>query len=120
LRAGLITQQVTNWLNRISIVPLALCAVNCWILRTHERKRLLQLLIAALIGMVILQVGLFVLHPMLDAKIVDRDVVDAGNFFKLHRLYLVVATGQWGATLVYLWSTLALWGVAERPEVSHC
>src|SRR5580765_3635798 len=74
LRAGLITQQVTNWLNRISIVPLALCAMNCWILRKPEHKRLLQLLIAALVVMVLLQAGLFVLHPMIDAKIVDREV----------------------------------------------
>ena len=120
LRAGLITQQVTNWLNRISFVPLALCAVNCWILRKHERKRMLQLLIAALGVMIVLQVGLFVLHPIIDAKIVDREVEDAGNFFKLHRLYLVTSTGQWCATLAYLWASLALWGVAERPEAPRC
>src|SRR5215470_9784140 len=68
LRAGLITQQVTNWLNRISIVPLVLCAVNCWMLRKHDCKRMLQLLIAALGIMMVMQIALFVLHPMLDAK----------------------------------------------------
>jgi hypothetical protein len=116
LRAGLITQQVTKWLNRISIVPLALCAVNCWILRKHERKRMLQLLMAALIVMVVLQIGLFVLHPMIDAKIVEHQVEDAGNFFKLHRLYLVISTGQWCGTLAYLWASLALWTQTPREH----
>jgi hypothetical protein len=113
LRAGLITQEVTNWLNRISLVPLALCTVNCWVLRRHDRRRFLQLLTAALIAMIVLQIGLFVLHPMIDAKIVDHQVEDAGNFFKLHRVYLVISTGQWCATLAYLWASLAMWTKGE-------
>jgi cytochrome bd-type quinol oxidase subunit 2 len=117
LRAGLITQQVTNWLNRISIIPLALCAINCWMLRKHESKRLQQFLIAALVVMVVLQAGLFMLYPMLDAKIVDREVMDAGNLFKVHRLYLVISTGQWCATLAYLWASLALWMKAPREAI---
>jgi len=116
LRAGLITQQVTNWLNRISIVPLVLCAWNCWNLRRNERKWSLRMLAAALGTMVLLQVVLFALHPLLDAQVAERDVVDAGTFFKLHRIYLVVSTGQWLAALGYIWAALALWGVGDSRE----
>jgi hypothetical protein len=37
------------------------------------------------------QVGLLVLHPMIEPKIVDHQVEDGGNFFKLHRLYPVTS-----------------------------
>ena len=47
-----------------------------------------------------------------------NDVMDAGNFFRLHRLYLAISTGQCCATLVYLWASLALWGVAENRNGS--
>jgi hypothetical protein len=116
IRAGLITQQVTNWLNLISAVPLALGAWNGWNLRKSEHQRLVRMLVAALAVMVASQAALFALHPLLDAKIVGREVVDAGAFFKLHRIYLVVSTGQWLATLGYIWAALALWRAGDRRE----
>jgi hypothetical protein len=109
LRAGLITQQVTYWLNLVGLVPLALCAWNCWGLRGNDRKGSVRMVVAALVSMIALQAVLFGLHPLLDGQIVGREVSDAGAFFKLHRLYLVVSTAQWLATLVYLWFALALW-----------
>jgi len=105
LRAGLITQQVTNWLNVISVPVLAVCFVNLINLRKNNNHQWWLRALAALLGiMVILQVGLFTIHPLLDRQIVNREVLDEGGFFKLHRLYLVASTLQWMATLGYVWS----------------
>jgi hypothetical protein len=109
LRAGLITQQVTNWLNLISIVPLALCLLNLATLRKANRKGQVRVLATAMATMILLQAVLFGIHPLLDAQIVAHDVPDGATFFKLHRLYLVVSTAQWLATLCYVWTTLKLW-----------
>jgi hypothetical protein len=109
LRAGLITQQVTNWLNQISIPTLAICAWNWLSLRRHERKFRVLVLGASLLGMILFQLALFPTHSVLDGRIVNREVADEAAFFPLHRLYLVLSTAQWCATLVYLWAALALW-----------
>lgn len=117
LRAGLITQQVTHWLNLVGLVPLVLCAWNCWNLGRNGGKTLVRMLVAALVSMIALQSGLFALHPLLDGQIVGREVEDAGTFFRLHRWYLVVSTAQWLATLGYLWITLSLW--ESRDATKH-
>jgi hypothetical protein len=114
LRAGLITQQVTNWLNWISLPALAVCAWNWALSRKDERRFLVWMLGAALCAMVVGQVALFPAHAVLDAKIVDREIADEGGFFPLHRLYLVISTAQWCATLAYIWAALILWGKAEK------
>jgi hypothetical protein len=72
LRAGLITQQVTNWLNWISIPTLAICAWNWLSLRKHERRLWVFILGVALVGMMAMQVALFPTHRVLDGRIVNR------------------------------------------------
>jgi hypothetical protein len=113
LRAGLITQQVTGWLNLISLPALAVCCGNLIAQRKSARKVWLWLLGGSFGAMVLLQAALFAVHPMLDKLIVNREVEDAGAFFRLHRVYLVLSTGQWLATLGYVWSTLSLWRAAD-------
>jgi hypothetical protein len=109
LRAGLITQQVTNWLNWISLPALAICAGNLIVQRKDPRRFWVWTLGAALAGMVVLQISLFPAHWVLDSRIVGHEVADDGGFFRLHRIYLMLATGQWCATLVYIFATLVLW-----------
>jgi len=118
LRAGLITQQVTNRLNLVSLVPLALCLWNLAALRKTNRKRLWRMLGAALAAMILLQVVLFGIHPLLDAQIVGNEVPDGAKFFQLHRLYLVVSTAQWLAILCYIWSTLRLWEGGDQSRAA--
>jgi hypothetical protein len=114
LRAGLITQQVTNWLNWISLPALAICAWN-WLAQSKGARRFsIRVLGLSLLGMVVCQAGLFVVHRLLDAQIQGNDVADGGAFFKLHRTYLALSTAQWCGTLVYIWMTLCLW--AEQSE----
>jgi hypothetical protein len=114
LRAGLITQQVTNWLNLISLPTLAVCAWNWFVCRTDGRRFWVIALGLAVCGMVALQVALFPVHGMLDARIVGHEVADEGGFFRLHRIYLVLSTAQWCATLGYIWAALILWSARVK------
>ena len=114
LRAGLITQQVTNWLNWISLPTLAICAVNLIAQGKDPRRFWKWMLGLALAAMVVFQASLFPAHWVLDSRIVGHEVADDAGFFKLHRIYLMLATAQWGATLVYIWATLVLW--TERAK----
>lgn len=109
MRAGLITQQVTNWLNLISVPALAICAANWVVSRGDGRRFWAWWLGAALLAMVLCQVALFPMHRIMDGRIVDREIADEAEFFRLHRLYLVLSTAQWCATLGYIWSALMLW-----------
>ena len=109
LRAGLITQQVTNWLNWISLPALAICAVNWFVQRKDPRRFWVWMLGVAFAGMVVTQITLFPAHRVLDARIMDHQIADEAAFFGLHRLYLVLSTLQWCATVAYIWVTLVLW-----------
>jgi hypothetical protein len=117
LRAGLITQQVTNWLNLISVPALTICAWNWFAQRKDGRRFWVWILGMALAGMVVLEFTLFPVHRMLDGQIVVRQVADEGAFFRLHRVYLALATLQWCGTLVYIGATLVLW--TERGNTPH-
>lgn len=113
LRAGLITQQVTNWLNWISLPTLAICCWNWLAYRVQARRGWTFIMGVALAAMALAQIALFPAHWTLDAQIIGREVGDEGQFFRLHRVYLVISTLQWCAALVYIWSALALW---ERSQ----
>jgi hypothetical protein len=115
LRAGLITQQVTNWLNWISLPALAICAGNWLARRTDTRKWWVRIMVASLVVMALMQAGLFIMHGVLDGRIVENQISDDAAFFRLHRIYLALATLQWGATIGYIWTALILW---SRPSES--
>jgi hypothetical protein len=109
LRAGLITQQVTHWLNWISLPTLAICGWNWFARRTDTRKWWVRIMAASLVVMVLMQAGLFIMHGVLDGRIVEHQISDDAAFFRLHRIYLALATLQWGATVGYIWTALILW-----------
>ena len=116
LRAGLITQQVTRWLNLVSLPPLLLCLFHQYRLRFAWREWFVKILGMALLIMILTQAGLFLMHPVIDAQVVDREVPDGVRFFQLHRLYEGIATLQWCATLVYFIAMLKIW---SRIDSSH-
>ena len=114
LRTGLITQQVTNWLNWISLPALAICGANLVAQRKDPRRVWIWLLGTAFVGMVVTQITLFPAHRILDSRIVGNQIADDAAFFRLHRVYLVLATLQWCATAGYIWATLVLWAEPDR------
>ncbi len=110
VRQGFITQQVTNKLNVLGAVTLALLLWQ-WLATRREAaapgwSRAAAISWAALAVTLAL---LFWLHPRLDALLDagQRAVLDDEKFYALHRIYLVVATVQWLAGLAHLISLQA-------------
>ena len=105
VRQGFITQQVTNQLNVLGAVTLALLLWQCAATRRETDSP--AWFRTAAISWVVLAVTLallFWLHPRLDALLdaEHRSVIDDTKFYALHRIYLVVATVQWLAGVVHL------------------
>jgi hypothetical protein len=113
---GFITQQVTNWLNWIGILALIILGCSAWVER-RGIPRLLMLL--SWLAMALLEVGLFFVHAALDQRLETATHKINGPmhiFFNWHRLYMVVATGQWCAALIYLWLAIVIW---DKPYKDH-
>ena len=105
VRQGFITQQVTNQLNILGAVTLALLLWQ-WA-ATRRAAPTPGWSRAAILSWAVLAATLavlFWLHPRLDALLdaEHRSVIDDTKFYALHRIYLVVATVQWLAGLVHL------------------
>ena len=108
---GMITRQVTNWLNLfsgIAFTSMLLESVMSWRQSAPWLRRiqlgLCLLLIASLIALV-------VLHPALDAMIDFEagSVTDSDEFYNLHRIYLWVSTVQWLAAWIWLVILVLSW-----------
>jgi hypothetical protein len=105
VRQGFITQRVTGQLNWIGVVALAILlwqAAVIWPMRGRLARWGLAL---SMVMMIVIQAGLFVMHPMLD-QLLDTDarvILDEPRFRGLHRYYLMASTVQWGAGLLFVW-----------------
>lgn len=107
---GFLTRLVTNCLNWSGLVCLMVLAAELLTSNDPSRYRLwLRRLCWA--GLALSLVGLFVLHPRLDALLDPEQsrVLNRSLFRPRHRLYLWVSTVQWLITLVYLLCTLLAW-----------
>jgi hypothetical protein len=95
LQQGLLTQQVTQWMNLSGVLTLA-------ILSPGARRS--KLLAASWLVMATSLAMLFWLHPRLDA-LIDASIpaVSDESFYHWHQAYLVAVTIQWSAALVCLW-----------------
>lgn len=107
-RVGFITQEVTQWINICAVVALGFLVWELLsaALLTSRRRRWLW---TAWLVMVAVQIGLFILHPMLD-RLLDfsaREIIDEPRFYFLHRVYLCLSTVQWLAA----WLVLRSWFV---------
>ena len=115
INQGVITRQVTNWLNVAGAVALAAWA---WDIaadparaRTCQRARWLLWITLAL-----LLAALVWLHPRLDALFDAENlhIEDQGAFTVLHRWYLWLGTVQWAGAIVLIFSTLQTWRDADH------
>jgi hypothetical protein len=110
---GFVTQPVTN---RINILGVVVIAVSCWNMISARRGsslRVRRVLFVSWAVLAITQLALIVLHPRLDGMLDARTrsiVVEHAVFYAAHRMYLLVATAQWLAAIVhavaigYAWS----------------
>jgi hypothetical protein len=118
LHQGMITRQVTQYLNIAGAVALAAWA---WDLAaqsapTAVRQRLrwlLWLFLATLLA------ALGWLHPRMDNLIdpINAGVLDHDAFNYMHRWYLWLGTAQWAGSIVLTFATLRGWRDADRRPV---
>jgi hypothetical protein len=114
---GFITQAVTIWLNRIGVMALVILAASAW---TQQRGTARTLLWLSWLGMAATQTGLYLIHPVLDAMLDTSTHKIHGRmdvFFNWHRLYMTVATAQWGFALIYLWLEIMVWRKTDEKVV---
>jgi hypothetical protein len=109
LQQGLITRQVTNYLNIAAVVALLPLAWDVASTRAQASRRRLRWL--TWLGMAVM-LGLLVwLHGRLD-DLLDVEavrVLDRGLFRPQHRAYLWLSTMQWVLGILYLLLTLQSW-----------
>ena len=111
---GFVTQQVTNWLNYIGILALVILGASAWVER-RGLPRLLMLL--CWLAMALLEVALFFVHAALDRRLViptHKVLGPLNTFFDMHRLYMVTASAQWAAALLYLWLAIITWSKVKE------
>ncbi len=85
---GFITQQVTGYLNYLS---LPIFIFTAYIFRGEKR------FFVAAVLLVLLQLLLFIIHAQLD-KLLDfeqRIILNKATFYSLHRVYLLISTVIW-------------------------
>jgi hypothetical protein len=94
---GLVTQEVTNWMNWIGLAALSLFL---WSVIVHGGR----LQVATWLVMLVCQLVLFGMHWKLDSMIAGASpqLAAAGPFRTLHESYEIVATVQWLAGMLFL------------------
>jgi Na+-driven multidrug efflux pump len=115
LRQGFVTRQVTVYLNLSGAIALVVLAWDLLVARDPSRWRRIGRR-ALWASMVLTLVGLYVLHPRLDALLQARGriILDSEAFRPLHRLYLWVQTVQWSCAVAYLLLTLWTWRAEDQ------
>jgi hypothetical protein len=109
IEQGLVTQQVTQWLNLLGILSLTI------LLPGARRSRLLAI---SWFVMAAALVVLYWLHPHLDA-LIDRSlraVSDETRFYRWHQAYLAAVTIQWSAAVAHLWGLTAAGGAEATNQ----
>ena len=120
--AGFLTRRVTVWLNVIAAATLVVLLAHVLLLRRTGRTAIARRARGWLAGtwaaLALLQVALFVLHPVLD-RLLDpnaRQVLDEASFYALHRVYLLCSTAQLGLGLAHVAAALAAWRSLDRQR----
>jgi hypothetical protein len=108
---GFITRRVSYWMNVAGAVALLPLGWDVLATAPYRRWRAVFWLV-----LVALLVGLFAMHPRLDALLdaqAER-VLDRRAFGLQHRLYLWLSTVQFFAGVAYLVLTPLAWRAADR------
>jgi hypothetical protein len=112
---GAITARVTDTLNIIGLVGLAVVALDLRLTRDQAWRRTYGRWWCWSVAFVC-QFLLLVFHQLLDA-FMDPDrrrVVIGPPFYPVHRMYLWASSLQWFTCLVLAWLTLRAWRAEDR------
>jgi len=114
---GVITARVTDTLNAIGVVGLAVVALDLGLTRDPDPRRTAVRWWCWSTAFVC-QGLLLVFHQLLDA-FMDPDrtrVVIGPPFSPVHRMYLWASSLQWFACLVLTWLTLRAWRAEDSKQ----
>jgi hypothetical protein len=117
---GAITARVTDTLNLIGLVGLAILALELGLAGDPSWRRQYARWWCWGIAFVV-QGLLFAFHQLLDA-IMDSGrtrVVIRPPFYPVHRMYLWVSTLQWLACVVFAWLTVAAWRDEDKGQTGN-
>lgn len=114
---GAITARVTDVLNALGVLGLALACLEVSLTRDPFRPRTAARWWCWAVALVC-QFFLFVFHQLLDAFMDPQrtHVVIRPPFYPLHRAYLWVATVQWFACVVLVWLTVRAWRAEDHNQ----
>lgn len=100
---GFITQQVTHWLNFISLPALALLTWHFFVEEIRHPALSWRLPGITLALMFAAQIALFAEHPILDQMLDGKtqSIASHGQFYSWHRIYLLTAAVQWLAAIIH-------------------
>ncbi|MCE9566029.1 MAG: hypothetical protein K8U57_28745 [Planctomycetes bacterium] len=117
---GAITARVTDSLNVIGVVALALLAWDLNGRHDHNRRRTLARRWCWVV-MLVCQGLLFYLHERLDSFMdpTRMRIETQARFYPVHAAYLWTSTMQWLACLFLMGITLAAWRAEERHAAHH-
>jgi hypothetical protein len=104
---GMITQQVTRYLNSLGAVTIAAFAWSLLRFRAWRKSLEFPGLLLCTAILLALQVGLYWLHGEMVQQLVadaDRD-----NFYQTHRLYLIAVAVQWAVGSLSMVLVLKIW-----------
>jgi len=114
--SGLITRGVTISLNQLGIAAVLLMLWES-IASCNSRCRWLAVtIIAVWLVVAVSHIGLFMVHPKLDALIdvQGEGIINRAEFRSLHTTYERISGVQWVGCLVYLWFILLSWRCCHR------
>jgi hypothetical protein len=117
LGQGLITRQVTNYLNAAGALALLVLAWD--VIATADssvRRRFVRFstALAMAIGLALLVVLHFPLEAQIDS--VNYDIRDRDAFHPLHRLYLWISTAQWCCAILHTVLTIQAWRTEDSVQ----
>jgi hypothetical protein len=112
---GVITARVTDVLNVLGLLGLAVACLDVSLTRDPSRRRTAARWWCWGVALVC-QFLLFVCHQLLDAFMDSQrtHVVIGPPFRPVHRTYLWAVTVQWVACLVLVWLTVRAWRAEDR------
>lgn len=117
LESGRITGEVANGLNAIGAGAVAAWWMMAWVERARGRRAAHWVRLGLLGATTAILLGLATLHSVMDARL---ETGSLRGFYRLHRVYLIASTAQWGVNLLLLAATLWVWqSEDDRFKISN-
>jgi hypothetical protein len=105
--AGLITGEVSNYLNAFGVAAVAAWWLMVGVENKEGDRRARWLRAGLLVVSTAILAGLIALHPVLDARLAAGSM---RGFYRLHQVYLIASTVHWGVNIALLAATVLVWG----------